>query len=98
MLAKALVHGLVAAVIVGSTATVYARIKGNHTLFPESIAANTVAGQADANAALVTAMNDDRRPAGVEARHDDRDRKRSFHSDRHRDRHDRKRDHDDDDD
>jgi hypothetical protein len=83
MLGKMLIHGLVAAAIVGGTAAVYSQITDNGTPSPQ-IAQAESAGQSNVVATLL-------------ARSDDV-RDRSFQPERHRDRHDRKRDHDDDDD
>lgn len=93
MLGKMLIHGLVAAAIVGGTAAVYSQITDNGAPSPQ-IAQTETAGQSNVVATLL-ARNEDVRPVRAEARSDDRDR--SFRSDRQRDRHDRKRDHDDDD-
>jgi hypothetical protein len=82
MLGKMLIHGLVAAVILGSAAAVYAQIKDNGYLAPAATPDRKTESGADiGNGAL--------RPteANVHGREDER----------HRERHDRKRDHDDDD-
>ncbi|AVM72934.1 hypothetical protein [Magnetospirillum gryphiswaldense] len=94
MLGKMLIHGLVAAVIVGGTAAIYSQIPDNGTPSPQT-AQSDAAGQSNLAATLL-ARNDDVRSVGAEARGDGPGR--SFRSDRTRDRHDRKRDHDDDDD
>lgn len=93
MLGKIFIHGLVAAAIVGGAAAVYSQITDNGASSPQ-IAQTKAAGQSNVAATLL-ARNDDVRPVRAEARRDDRDH--SSQSDRHRDRHDRKSDHDDDD-
>lgn len=95
MLGKMLVHGLVAAAIVGGTAAVYAQSKDNGTPFPQ-VAQTEAAGRSDITAAL-TASNDDVAPAWAEMAGDDRDRQSPVGSNRPRHRHDRERDHDDND-
>lgn len=89
MLGKMIIHGLVAAAIVGGTAAVYSQVTDNGAPSPQI--AQTEAGQSNVVHTLL-ARNDDVRPVRAETSGADRDR--SFKSDRH----DRKHDHDDDDD
>ncbi|MEW5729612.1 MAG: hypothetical protein AB1918_17410 [Pseudomonadota bacterium] len=90
MLGKMLVHGLVAAAIVGGTAAVYVRITDSGNPSPQVAQTEP--------ATVLAAATDNFRPAWTETRGTDRDRERSFRSDSRRDRHDREHDHDDDDD
>ncbi len=83
MLWKMLVHGLLAAILIGSAAAVYAQAKDNGYLSPVAPQAAT-AGPAEGSV----------RPAAAEAR---KDRERHKHSRDDRD-DDRDRDHDHDDD
>lgn len=93
MLGKMLIHGLVAAALIGSAAAAYAQAKDNGYLpapAPAVQSAKPDAAKAD---------NGYLRPAAADlrGRHDDH-HDRAVRSDRDRERHDRKRDHDDDDD
>lgn len=98
MLGKMLIHGFVAAAIVGSTAAVYAQAKDNGYLSPQAAAPK--AAEAKAADRAMAAGDDgyirpnDRTLTGRQ----DGEGKHALKSERHRDRHDRKRDHDHDDD
>lgn len=91
MLGKMLIHGLVAAAVVGSAAAVYAQVKDNGYLTPQ-------ATQTDGRAPVEMKDNGYIRPATVQTRRDEDERDRRVRSEHRRDRFDRKRDHDDDDD
>lgn len=87
MLGKMLVHGLAAAIVIGSAAAVYAQAKDNGYLStpPPPASFDTVPA--------VTSDDGDIRWSAKDVRRDKHDRKRHDKADRRRDR-----DHDDDDD
>lgn len=92
MLGKMLIHGLVAAAILGSAAAVYAQVKDTGNLAPAAIPEqrkDVVASEPGDGYLRPTDLN-------VRVREDER--RHGVRSERHRERHDRKRDHDDDDD
>ncbi|HLO74829.1 MAG TPA: hypothetical protein VK196_00055 [Magnetospirillum sp.] len=92
MLGKMLIHGLVAAAIIGSAAAVYAQAKDNGYLKPEAVQARSAQAPAQTNAverAQGGAAADDR---GYIVDRDQNRGKKSEH------RHEGRRHHDDDDD
>lgn len=91
MLGKMLIHGLVAAAILGSAAAVYAQVKDNGYLVPAATADQRKGAVADIGNGYL-------RPTDGNVRGREDERRHGVHSERHREGHDRKRDHDDDDD
>lgn len=91
MLGKMLIHGLVAAAILGSAAAVYAQVKDNGYLVPAAMTDQKKEAAADSGNGTARQMD-----ANVRGREDER--RHGVRSERHRERHDRKHDHDDDDD
>lgn len=93
MLGKTLVHGLAAAILIGSAAAVYAQAKDNGSLSPDA-PVPVVAGKADDRAEAKVSNGylrpDERRRVGAD------DRERRGESERHHDRRDRHHDEDDD--
>jgi hypothetical protein len=91
MLGKMLIHGLVAAAILGSAAAVYAQVKDNGYLAPAATADQRKEEVADM-------VNGYLRPTDATVRGREDERRQGARSEHHRERHDRKRGHDDDDD
>ncbi len=89
MLGKMLIHGLLAAAVIGSAAAVYAQSKANGYLAPDATPDQRQEAVADTGNGYVRPTEGHFSRRDGEARSDHR-------SERHRDRHDR--DHDDDDD
>lgn len=92
MLGRMLIHGLVAAVLVGSAAAVYAQAKDNGYPAPDTIQTKGTAP------AEVKPDNGYLRPAAARTRGRDDGRDHRLTSERRRDGHDHRRDRDDDDD
>lgn len=92
MLGKMLIHGLFAAAIVGSAAAVYAQAKDNGYLAPAATPDLRKDAAADISNGYLRSTETNVYGRDDERRHDVRS------GERHRERHDRKRDHDDDDD